>query len=91
MPIQLKLRCRQQQSFHIVKTNAFPMKKSIATTVLALTALPQLLLAHEGHGFTQGHSALHYIAEPFHALVLLTVVAGIAGLIYRFRKQSRKS
>jgi hypothetical protein len=67
------------------------MKKAIATIVLSGLALPQLLLAHEGHGFTQGHSALHYIAEPFHALVFLIVVAGIAGLIYHFRKQSRKS
>lgn len=66
------------------------MKKTIVTIVLA-TAIPQLLLAHEGHGFTNGHSALHYMAEPYHALFLLTAVAGITGLIYHLRKQSRKS
>jgi hypothetical protein len=66
------------------------MKKSITSVLLAITVLPQVVLAHEGHGFTQGNSAMHYIAEPFHALVFLTVVAGIAGLIFHFRKQFRK-
>lgn len=82
---------RYSYSFLIANNlNAYPMKKLIGTIVLAAT-IPQLLLAHEGHGFTNGHSALHYVAEPYHALVFLTVVAGIAGLLYRFRKQSRKS
>jgi hypothetical protein len=65
------------------------MKKTIAIIIMAV-AIPQLLLAHEGHGFTNGHSALHYMTEPYHALVLLTVVAGITGLIYRLRKQARQ-
>jgi hypothetical protein len=67
------------------------MKKTMAAITVVGMALPQLLLAHEGHGFTESHSSLHYIVEPYHALVLLTVVAGVAGLIYRFRKHTRKS
>lgn len=67
------------------------MKKTIATILLALV-IPQLLLAHEGHGFTESHRVLHYIIEPYHALVFLTAVAGFAGLVYRFfRKQPCKS
>jgi len=67
------------------------MKTSLRIQLLIFALTPTVLFAHEGHGFTKGNSPLHYLAEPFHAVVLLVAVSAIAGVVYYFRKQQKKS
>ncbi|OAI55651.1 hypothetical protein AYO47_02390 [Planctomyces sp. SCGC AG-212-M04] len=45
------------------------------------------VLAHPGHGVTEGDSAVHYLAEPLHiGPVILLVVAGIATALWLKRR-----
>ncbi len=66
------------------------MKRTIALATTALLALPASLLAHEGHGHTEGSSPLHYVAEPYHAAIFLLAVALIVGIGWRLSKRWRK-
>jgi hydrogenase/urease accessory protein HupE len=49
--------------------------------LLAALAVPASLLAHPGHGETDGFSIIHYFTEPMHAIIavglMVTVYAGI--------------
>ena len=56
------------------------MKKYIPTLILALTSLPMLSLAHEGHGLVQNGPA-HYIFSFEHALPLMAILAAIVYLV----------
>ncbi len=67
------------------------MKKLMKLQVFIFALAPTALFAHEGHGHVPGSSPLHYVAEPFHVLVLLVAVSAIAGLAYHLRKRKTKS
>lgn len=58
--------------------------------LLASTIFPALLMAHPGHGETEGFSFLHYLTEPMHALITLgAIVAVYAGIRYfRSKKEN---
>ncbi len=46
------------------------------------------LLAHAGHGHTEGQSLLHYLVEPAHLPFTLATAAVVAGLIiWRVRRR----
>ncbi len=58
--------------------------------ILLLTGIKNLY-AHPGHGSTDGHSFIHYLTEPMHAMVLAAVIIMIASsvtwLILRKKKK----
>lgn len=57
----------------------------------AVMLSPFLLKAHEGHGHTDGFTVKHYIVEPEHILVGITVIfAAIATSVYLSKKTSSK-
>lgn len=58
-----------------------------AATVVV--ALPAAALAHPGHGSTDPHGALHHLLEPFHALVLGSIVASAVVLRILARRSAR--
>jgi len=46
------------------------------------------LLAHAGHGHTEGASLLHYVVEPAHLPYTLAAAAVVVGLIvWRVRRK----
>ncbi len=54
-----------------------------ATLILIATSLPVWLLAHPGHGETEGFSIIHYFTEPMHAIITVgAMVALYAGIRY---------
>lgn len=56
------------------------MKRKI---FFAALALPAGLLAHPGHGETEGFSIIHYFTEPMHAIITVgAMVALYAGIRY---------
>lgn len=67
------------------------MKSLWIALVSSLTAGTMLLYAHPGHGDTHGHSLIHYLMEPMHAMVLAAVVLMIAGSCtwYLIRKKNK--
>jgi hypothetical protein len=67
------------------------MKKLMKIQVFIFALAPTALFAHEGHGHIPGGNPLHYLAEPFHALVLLVAISAIAGVVYHLRNRYKKS
>lgn len=59
--------------------------------ILLLITGTKLLMAHPGHGATDGHSLIHYLTEPMHATILIAVIIMILSsatwLILRKRKK----
>lgn len=53
--------------------------------------MPVAILAHPGHGETEGFSIIHYFAEPLHAIITVTAIITLyAGMRY-FRSKKEKS
>ena len=47
-------------------------------SVLVLASVSQVALGHPGHGLEGGSfSFLHYLAEPEHLMLLLTIAVGV--------------
>lgn len=67
------------------------MKTLLKLQLLILSLAPAASFAHEGHGNTPGSHPLHYLAEPFHVLVLLVALSAVAGVVYHLRKSQKKS
>ncbi len=65
------------------------MKKGFLS---ALSLLPLLVVAHPGHGETDGFSIIHYFSEPMHAIATAgALVVMFAGYRYfRRKKQHNK-
>ncbi len=53
------------------------------------------LLAHPGHGTTDGHSLIHYLTEPMHAMVLaavfIMIAASVTWMILRKKKATERA
>ena len=64
----------------------------IACCLVACLTTTGSLLAHPGHGITDGQSAVHYLIEPEHiAPAILLLIAGLGtGLWLRKRRNSLK-
>jgi hypothetical protein len=68
------------------------MKKFIAVSLMIFVAfLPEVLLAHPGHGGHEGgYTIIHYIVEPMHAIVTLgSIVVAIVLVRYSRKKQQQ--
>ena len=70
-------RNRNNINIHTMKIFKISLVSSIIFFVLGNIAL----LAHPGHGSTDGHSLIHYLSEPMHAMVLAAVVLMVAGSV----------
>ena len=60
------------------------LKKISAAMLILVAGVVGSTYAHPGHGETSGHSFLHYLTEPFHALPLLAVIAITLSVIVYF-------
>ena len=64
----------------------------IVLTLIALTSLTAIGVAHPGHGDSQdGNSLLHYVTSPIHLLPVLIAgifFAGFAMIVRRSRRLS---
>jgi hypothetical protein len=68
------------------------MKNFIAISFMIFIAfLPEVLLAHPGHGGHEGgYTIIHYIVEPMHAVVTIgCIVAAIAFARYSRKKEQQ--
>ncbi|MCC5932964.1 MAG: hypothetical protein LAT75_00540 [Candidatus Cyclonatronum sp.] len=61
----------------------------VFTCFTSLFLLHSKALAHPGHGDTEGHSLMHYLTEPMHAIVLLSVVL-MVGLSFGWMMAKRR-
>ncbi|MFU8861161.1 MAG: hypothetical protein ACNA8K_12145 [Cyclonatronaceae bacterium] len=61
----------------------------VLSAILVILASAAEVLAHPGHGSTEGNSLVHFITEPVHILSFVaTVAVGIViTLWYRARKK----
>lgn len=66
------------------------MKRLAYAICLMIAFIPGFVLAHPGHGETEGFSIIHYFIEPMHAVITLSVVA-VAYLLYRSFKNKKQS
>jgi len=66
------------------------MKKVITALSLFFMALPNIVLAHPGHGETEGFTITHYFIEPVHAIVSIVIVAALVVYI-RHLKRNRQT
>jgi hypothetical protein len=69
--------------------------KLILTTILVFVINCTSLYAHPGHGHTDGHSLIHYLMEPMHAMIFGAVVLMIAFsstyLILKMKKRAKEN
>ncbi|MBK5270682.1 MAG: hypothetical protein JJE22_06680 [Bacteroidia bacterium] len=65
--------------------------KKFAFIVMIVLLLPVSLLAHPGHGGTDGFSITHYFVEPEHAITTVSFIVLFAGVVYyRWKKAKSK-
>ncbi len=69
-------------------------RKIFLTTMMVFIINGSKLFAHPGHGQTEGHSFIHYLIEPMHAMILGAVVLMIAFsctyLILKMKKRAKE-
>lgn len=56
--------------------------KSKLMAAIALT-IPFSVMAHPGHGETEGFTIIHYFAEPVHATLTAVLLAGVIFSAYK--------
>lgn len=67
------------------------LKKGISLiTIIFITVLPVSVLAHPGHGATDGHSLWHYLTEPFHVFSMVAALILLSVAIYWYTVKKRK-
>ncbi len=61
-----------------------------AVLMLIIVSLPEMMLAHPGHGdhSHDGWSIIHYFTQPEHALVSIAIVLSLAVVVI-VRKKSK--
>lgn len=69
-------------------------RKILLSSLLLFIMNQTTLFAHPGHGDSAGHSLLHYLTEPMHAMVFGAVVLMITisstWLILRMKKRAKE-
>ncbi|MCA1801733.1 MAG: hypothetical protein LC662_04650 [Rhodothermaceae bacterium] len=62
---------------------------TVLSAILVTLTFAAPVLAHPGHGITEGNSLVHFLTEPVHIISFIAVVAvsTIAVLWYRARKK----
>ena len=70
------------------------MKKIIVALSFFVLCMPLISIAHPGHGTTDGYTITHYLTEPVHLVIPLSIL--IVGVIYfryliRNRQQKENS
>ena len=63
------------------------MKKYSFMSMVA-TLLPLSMIAHPGHGETEGFTIIHYLVEPIHAMAAM---GGVLAAVLYLRWQRKKS
>jgi uncharacterized sodium:solute symporter family permease YidK len=63
------------------------MKKIISLFCLLALLAPFTVLAHPGHGETDGFTITHYFVEPIHAVASIGIIASV---VFFIRYQNRK-
>ncbi|HRF91196.1 MAG TPA: hypothetical protein PLF65_10395 [Desulfobacter postgatei] len=60
--------------------------------VLIIVSLPELMLAHPGHGdhSHDGWSIIHYFTQPEHALVSIAIVLSLAVVVIVMKKSKAR-
>ncbi|HVJ68887.1 MAG TPA: hypothetical protein VM510_12940 [Caulifigura sp.] len=63
-----------------------------AHCLMALLMMSSPLLAHPGHGVTEGTSAVHYFIEPAHIgpVLLLLIGSIVAGVLVKRRRKLQR-
>ena len=65
--------------------------KKIAAFVLVMMVMPFIVLAHPGHGDTDGYTIIHYFTEPVHAITTFTIlISSVAYLMYKRKAGENK-
>lgn len=62
--------------------------------VLIIVSLPELMLAHPGHGdhSHDGWSIIHYFTQPDHAIVSIAIVISLAWVtLYLLKARSKRA
>jgi hypothetical protein len=65
--------------------------KRITALLLAVTFIPFIGLAHEGHGHTHGFTITHYIVEPQHAYLTWLALAVVIAFMLSAKKNAKHS
>lgn len=65
------------------------MKKFIAVSLMIFVAfLPEVLMAHPGHGGHEGgYTIIHYFVEPMHAVVTIGCIVAVIAFVRYSRKK----
>lgn len=69
------------------------IKKYILVTISAiLLSLVKVttVMAHPGHGSSDGHSLIHFLTEPVHVLSFIATVVACAAIVLWFRARKKK-
>ena len=60
------------------------------TMMIFIAFMPELLLAHPGHGGHEGgYTIIHYFIEPVHAIVSIGCIVTIIAFVAYKRKRSQ--
>lgn len=64
--------------------------KKIAFTAVIIVLVPLIVVAHPGHGGTDGYSIIHYFVEPVHAVITYSILLFAAFYIWYSRRQNQQ-
>lgn len=62
----------------------------VLSAILMSLATAAEILAHPGHGTTEGSSLIHFISEPIHILSFVAFVAVGIGITLWYRARKKK-
>ena len=68
------------------------MKNFITISLMIfITFLPEVLLAHPGHGGHEGgYTIIHYFIEPMHAVVTIGCIVAVIAFVRMSRNKSKQ-
>jgi hypothetical protein len=68
------------------------MKNFITISLMIFIAfLPEVLLAHPGHGGHEGgYTIIHYFIEPMHAVVTIGCIVAVIAFVRMSRNKSKQ-
>lgn len=62
----------------------------VLSAILVTLASAAQVLAHPGHGITEGSSLVHFLTEPVHVISFIAVVAVGAIVVLWYRAKKKK-